>query len=57
MDAVSSPAKAVQVYTAARIAIGLDTAEEHEFLTSLAQGLGLDEALTAHIEAQAKAAA
>lgn len=55
--AVRSPAEAVQVYTAARIAIDLDTAEEHEFLTSLAQGLGLDETLTAHIDAQARAAA
>ena len=55
--AVGSPAEAVQVYTAARIAIDLDTAEEHEFLTELAQGLGLDESLTAHIDAQARAAA
>lgn len=55
--AVKSPAEAVQVYTAARIAIDLDTAEEHEFLTALAQGLGLDENLTAHIDAQARAAA
>lgn len=55
--AARSPAEAVQVYTAARIAIDLDTAEEHEFLTALAQGLGLDESLTAHIDAQARAAA
>jgi len=55
--AARSPAEAVQVYTAARIAIDLDTAEEHEFLTELAQGLGLDESLTAHIDAQARAAA
>jgi uncharacterized membrane protein YebE (DUF533 family) len=55
--AVGSPAEAVQVYTAARIAIDLDTAEEHEFLTALAQGLGLDNSLTAHIDAQARAAA
>jgi uncharacterized membrane protein YebE (DUF533 family) len=55
--AVGSPAEAVQVYTAARIAIDLDTAEEHEFLTALAQGLGLDNNLTAHIDAQARAAA
>jgi uncharacterized membrane protein YebE (DUF533 family) len=54
---VSSPTEAVQVYTAARIAIDLDTAEEHEFLTELAQGLGLDESLTAHIDAQARNAA
>jgi uncharacterized membrane protein YebE (DUF533 family) len=57
VSSVGSPAEAVQVYTAARIAIDLDTAEEHEFLTTLAQGLGLDESLTAHIDAQARAAA
>jgi uncharacterized membrane protein YebE (DUF533 family) len=55
--AVSSPAEAVQLYTAARIAIDLDTAEEHEFLTSLASGLGLDETLVSHIDAQARAVA
>ncbi|MGE0765482.1 MAG: tellurite resistance TerB family protein [Hyphomicrobiaceae bacterium] len=55
--AARSPAEAVQVYTAARIAIDLDTAEEHEFLSALAQGLGLDETLTGHIDAQARAAA
>jgi uncharacterized membrane protein YebE (DUF533 family) len=55
--AVSSPAEAVQLYTAARISIDLDTAEEHEFLTSLASGLGLDETLVSHIDAQARAVA
>jgi len=55
--AVHSPAEAVQVYTAARIAIDLDTTEEHEFLVALARGLGLDDTLTAHIDAQARAAA
>jgi len=55
--AAGSPAEAVQVYTAARIAIDLDTAEEHAFLTELAQRLGLDDSLTAHIDAQARAAA
>ncbi|MGE3917706.1 MAG: tellurite resistance TerB family protein [Hyphomicrobiaceae bacterium] len=54
---VGSEAEAVQLYTAARIAIDLDTAEEHEFLTSLAQGLGIDEALASHIDAEARAAA
>lgn len=53
--AVSSQAEAVQLYTAARISIDLDTAEEHEFLTALASGLGLDETLVAHIDAQARA--
>lgn len=56
VSGVSTEAEAVQVYTAARIAIDLDTAEEHEFLVSLAQGLGIDEALASHIDAQARAA-
>ena len=55
--AVGSEAEAIQLYTAARIAIDLDTAEEHEFLSSLAQGLGMDEALASHIDAQARTAA
>jgi uncharacterized membrane protein YebE (DUF533 family) len=55
--AVGSEAEAIQVYTAARVAIDLDTAEEHEFLVALAQGLGLDSALVAHIDAEARAAA
>ena len=54
---VGSEAEAVQLYTAARIAIDLDTAEEHEFLVSLAQGLGIDDKLASHIDAQARAAA
>jgi uncharacterized membrane protein YebE (DUF533 family) len=57
VGAVGSEAEAIQLYTAARIAIDLDTAEEHEFLSSLAQGLGIDEALASHIDAQARAAA
>ena len=54
---VGSEAEAIQLYTAARIAIDLDTAEEHEFLVSLAQGLGMDESLASHIDAEARAAA
>ena len=57
VQAVGSEAEAVQVYTAARIAIDLDTAEEHEFLVALAEGLGIDDQLAAHIDAQARAAA
>lgn len=56
-QAVSTEAEAVQLYTAARIAIDLDTAEEHEFLAALAQSLGIDESLASHIDAQARAAA
>lgn len=54
---VSSEAEAIQLFTASRIAIDLDTAEEHEFLVSLAQTLGLDGNLVAHIDAEARAAA
>jgi uncharacterized membrane protein YebE (DUF533 family) len=53
-NAVSSPAEAVQVYTAARIAVDPDTEEEHEFLAALADRLGIDENLTAHIDAAAR---
>ena len=55
--ACSSEAEAVQMFTAARIAIDLDTAEEHDFLVSLAKALGLDANLIAHIDAEARAAA
>lgn len=52
---VGTEAEAVQLYTAARISITLDTAEEHEFLVSLANGLGIDETLVSHIDAEARA--
>jgi uncharacterized membrane protein YebE (DUF533 family) len=57
VQSVHSEAEAVQLYTAARLAIDLDTAEEHEFLVALARGLGIDETLASHIDAQARAAA
>jgi uncharacterized membrane protein YebE (DUF533 family) len=50
---VSSPEQAVQVYTAARIAVDLDGEEEHAFLTALAAQLGIDRSLAAHIDAAA----
>jgi uncharacterized membrane protein YebE (DUF533 family) len=53
-NAVSSPAEAVQVYTAARIAVEPDTEEEHEFLLALADRLGIDANLAAHIDAAAR---
>jgi uncharacterized membrane protein YebE (DUF533 family) len=53
-NAVSSPAEGVQVYTAARIAVEPDTNEEHEFLAALAERLGIDEGLAAHIDAAAR---
>ena len=54
---VSSPAEAVQVYTAARLAIDPDTHEENEYLAGLAERLGIDAKLVAHIDATAAAAA
>jgi uncharacterized membrane protein YebE (DUF533 family) len=53
--AVKSDQEAVQLFTAARIAIDLDNEEEHEFLVTLAQRLGLDDQLIAHIDAEARA--
>jgi uncharacterized membrane protein YebE (DUF533 family) len=55
--AVQSPAEAVQVFTAARLAIDLDTAEEHDFLVSLGDRLGIDPSLAEHVDATARAAA
>ena len=54
---VSTPEEAVQLFTAARIAIDLKNQEEHDFLVALAQGLGLDGQLVAHIDSAARAAA
>lgn len=51
--AANSPEVAQQVYTAARIAIEPDTREEQMFLSRLATGLGVDEKLAAHIDAEA----
>jgi uncharacterized membrane protein YebE (DUF533 family) len=55
--AVTSPDQALQVYTAARIAIETDTATERAFLANLAQALRIDPKLAAHIDATATAAA
>ena len=55
-EAVSSQEEAVQVYTAARIAVDPDAAEEHEFLVELAQRLGIDPTLAGHIDATARGA-
>jgi uncharacterized membrane protein YebE (DUF533 family) len=55
-NAVSSPEEGVQVYTAARIAVDPDLEEEHEFLVALADRLGIDENLAAHIDATARSA-
>jgi uncharacterized membrane protein YebE (DUF533 family) len=53
---VTSQEEAVQVYTAARITVDPDAEEEHEFLAALADRLGIDDALAAHIDATARSA-
>jgi uncharacterized membrane protein YebE (DUF533 family) len=53
--ACASQEQAVQVFTAARLAIDLDTEEEHAFLVQLAQNLGIDGQLASHIDAAARA--
>lgn len=55
--AVGSEQEAVQVYTAARIAIDPDTRGEQAFLHELAQRLGVPDDLRAHIDAAAVGAA
>lgn len=54
---ITSPQEAVQVYTAARIAVTVDSPAEKQFLTSLAQALNIDPKLAAHIDATAASAA
>jgi uncharacterized membrane protein YebE (DUF533 family) len=54
---VKTQEEAVQVFTAARIAIDLDNAQEQQFLVKLAQGLGLDGQLVGHIDEAARAQA
>ena len=55
--ACQSGEQAVQVFTAARIAIDLDTNEENDFLVDLATKLGIDGKLAQHIDAAASAQA
>jgi uncharacterized membrane protein YebE (DUF533 family) len=55
-SAVSSEQEAVQLFTAARIAVDVDNQQEHAFLVDLAQKLGMDGKLVAHIDAAARAA-
>ncbi|MGL1278513.1 DUF533 domain-containing protein, partial [Vibrio parahaemolyticus] len=55
--AVGSEEEAVQVYTAARITVDPAVEEEHAFLVALADALGLDEGLAAHIDSAARSAA
>src|SRR5262245_50097616 len=53
---VSSPEQAIQVYTAARIAVDVEGEEEHAFLTALASKLGIDKALAAQIDTTVRGA-
>jgi uncharacterized membrane protein YebE (DUF533 family) len=55
--AVNSPEEAVQLYTAARIAVEPDSAAEKQFLAALATALGIDAKLAAHIDATTRSAA
>jgi uncharacterized membrane protein YebE (DUF533 family) len=54
---VDTPEEAVQLYTAARIAVDPDTGEEHAFLSSLADALGIDRELAAQVDAAARGTA
>jgi uncharacterized membrane protein YebE (DUF533 family) len=56
-SAVSSQQDAVQVYTAARLAVDVDSDAEHEFLSELAQALGIDDDLAAQVDAAARGTA
>ena len=55
--ACQSSEQAVQVFTAARLAIDLDSNEENEFMADLATKLGIDSNLAQHVDAAAKAQA
>ncbi|MFN0218771.1 MAG: tellurite resistance TerB family protein [Hyphomicrobium sp.] len=56
-SAIQSPQEAMQVYTAARIAIEPDDRGEQRFLQQLAEALNIDAKLAAHIDATARGAA
>jgi uncharacterized membrane protein YebE (DUF533 family) len=54
---IASPEEAVQVYTAARIAVHDDNAQEQAFLSALAEALGIDDDLVAQVDAATRSAA
>ncbi len=56
IGAVQTPEQAVQVYTAARLAIEPDTHGEQAYLAALASGLGIDQNLAAHVDATTRGA-
>lgn len=55
-SAAGDQAMAAQVYTAARLTIDPDHQAEKDFLAALAEALGLDQQLVAHIDAAAESA-
>ena len=55
--AVTSPAEALQVYAAARVAVDGDNASETGFLAELAAALGIDPDLARQVDATAKSTA
>ncbi|PZU86168.1 MAG: DUF533 domain-containing protein [Chelatococcus sp.] len=56
VEAAETPEMAVQIYTAARLAINPDTPAEKDFLAGLVGALGLDAELVANVDAVAEAA-
>ncbi len=56
-NAASSPEEAIQIYTAARMAVEPDSQGEQRFLASLAGALGIDGKLAAHIDATTRSTA
>ena len=54
---IDSPEEAIEVYTAARVAVDPDTGEEHAFLSALATALGIDRELAAQVDAAARGTA
>jgi uncharacterized membrane protein YebE (DUF533 family) len=54
---VKSPQEAVQLYTAARMAVADNSPAEKQFLAALASALGIDPKLAAHVDATMQAAA
>ena len=55
-EGATTPEAAAEIYTAARLAIDPDTQEEQDFLAALADRLGLEPGLVAHIDAAANSA-
>ena len=55
--AVKTEQEAVQVFTAARLAVDVDEQENHDFLVALGTALGMDGKLMQHIDAAARGAA